>query len=283
MAKSKTTSKPKRALSVVPAESGPAETQDSRCREAYQAVLPEANALRLQELARVNLNATTAVTTVLQVLPLILPYREQAKRLPRFDIGNFDRLEAYSLALVYALTMPGPSLTPPQALAALNQQCAALAGVLHADAVALSKRGLLDPAELKGFRPAARSKQLAFDTLKLTSTLRANWDKIAARTGLQLSELDHAESLAGQLLIALGDLEQMVANVEQQALQRQRSFTLFFRAYAEVRRALSYLVGDQDIDRIAPSLYARRTARARKASRRGASPTDSIAEAPTAG
>jgi hypothetical protein len=34
MAKNRTPSKPKRALSVVPAESGPAETQDSRCREA---------------------------------------------------------------------------------------------------------------------------------------------------------------------------------------------------------------------------------------------------------
>src|SRR5664279_4308802 len=113
MAKNRS-SKASRELSVVPAVSTPVATEDSRCREAYRAVLPEAKALRLQELVPVNLNLTTAVTTVLQVLPLILRYRERAKPLLDFDIRNFDRLEEYTLALAYALAMPDPSSTPSQ-------------------------------------------------------------------------------------------------------------------------------------------------------------------------
>jgi hypothetical protein len=58
---------------------------------------------------------------------------------------------------------------------------------------------------------------------------------------------------------AVGSREEAPANVAEVAQQRQRNFTLFVKAYDEVRRAVSFLRWKEgDLDRIAPSLYSGR-------------------------
>ncbi len=182
---------------------------------------------------------------------------------------------------------------PPELLASLKQQCSSLGRTLHTDAVALAARGLING----GFTAQMNSKTLAFELLGLGSLLRNNWHvdqlvsllkkknawDIASRTAVQQSELDQAESLAEQLLSALGVQEQALASGVKQSEQRQRNFTLFVRAYAQVRRAIGYVCWDQNIDRIAPSLYAARRAGARKARARKASAVESTGEMPALG
>jgi hypothetical protein len=63
---------------------------------------------------------------------------------------------------------------------------------------------------------------------------------------------------------------QATASVEAATDARMRAFTLFSRAYADVRRAVAYLrAGEGDAESIAPSLY---TGRARKKSPDAAEP-----------
>jgi hypothetical protein len=60
-------------------------------------------ALAADELANVNLDIPSAVTTVLGALPEIKALRAPiVAMMPQFDIGRFDKLEAYTLAVGYA-------------------------------------------------------------------------------------------------------------------------------------------------------------------------------------
>ena len=165
----------------------------------------------------------------------------------------------------------------------LKQQCATLGNTLHLDAVALATRRLINGAKLKKFSAHTAPKALAFELLALASLLRQHWNEIASRTAVQLSELDQAESLAWQLLTAFGARQQALAGTATRSQQRRRHFTLFVRAYAQVRRAIGYVCWDQNVDRIAPSLYAARKARGRKAQASKPSAAESVSEAPALG
>jgi hypothetical protein len=93
----------------------------------------------------------------------------------------------------------------------------------------------------------------------LSGLLRANWDTIGSKTAVQTSELDRARDIGEQIIAAVGTREQAPVLTAAQAQQRQRNFTLFANAYDQVRRAISYLRwNEDDIDDIAPSLYAGR-------------------------
>ncbi len=67
-------------------------------------------------------------------------------------------------------------------------------------------------------------------------------------------------------------------------LRRQRAFSLFVRAYAEVRRGVTYLRHHQDdVDDIMPSLYAGRTNRRKNESAPAAAAGTPAAPVPPAG
>ncbi len=89
--------------------------------------------------------------------------------------------------------------------------------------------------------------------------LRQNWEKISTKTAVQMSEIDQAISISEQLVRAVAGREQAPVVTAEQAQLRQRNFTLFARAYDQVRRAIIFLHWDEDdVDSIAPSLYAGR-------------------------
>jgi hypothetical protein len=237
-----------------------AAAQVARGAEAYRSALPAANALPVHALITVNIDVPKALSTAIRALPAVLALRaEVVRELPHFDIRNIDELETYTLATAHAYAMRvGSSAASEETLAALREQCLTLACTLYSDAVALASRGLIDAAKVSKPDARATHQRLALKLLGLTSLLRLNWDAIACRTAVQLSELGQAESLAAQLLRALGSKQLALATAAEQAQQRQRHFTLFVRAYTQVRRAIAYLRCERDADRIAPSLYRAR-------------------------
>src|SRR5262249_14133252 len=94
--------------------------------------------------------------------------------------------------------------------------------------------------------------------------------------------LDQARDIGEKLLAAVGAKEQGPALVAAQALQRQRNFTLFANAYDQVRRAISYLRwNEDDVDDIAPSLYAGRGTGRKKPESVQPAPTPAPNPAPT--
>jgi hypothetical protein len=75
-------------------------------------------------------------------------------------------------------------------------------------------------------------------------------------------ELDRAEIVGDQLINDIGVRQLAPAAVAAVTLERGQSFTLFAKAYDQVRRAVSYLRWHEgDADEIAPSLFAGRRKR----------------------
>lgn len=179
-------------------------------------------ALKAGELAAVNLDLPSAITLVLGKIPAILGLRDLARELRRFDLRFFDHLETFVLATAHAHALCLAATARPESIGDLSARASALRDLLYSDADALAKRGLVNKTGLKKLRTPSGYKNLAFDRLGLAVLLRESWTTING----------------------------------------QRVFTLFFRTYDEVRRAVCYLRWNEgDANRIAPSLYVRRRKR----------------------
>jgi hypothetical protein len=234
-------------------------------REAYDRALPAAVALSEDDLLPVNIDVGSAVATVIGALPRIMACRDEAAKLHGFDIAHFDQLQLHTFAVAHAHAKFLAASAPPEALAALSETATKLRDTMYHDAVALALRGLISGDRIADFKTNVGYKNLALDLLGLVKLLRDSWGKIAARTGIKLSELEQAELLGQQLMDAVGAREQAPATVAQVQAQRQRNFSLFSRSYDQVRRAIGFLRWDhEDIDQICPSLFARRGGSRRK-------------------
>jgi hypothetical protein len=233
-----------------------------RYREAYERAAPAAQALRAEDLVTINIDVPSAVTTAVGALPQIMPYRDKAAALPGFDVSAFDQLETYTFATGVAHTLYMGASAGPAELVKLNEQAMGLRNVLYADAVALATRGLISGDRIGEFKANIGYKNLAFDLMALSGVIRQNWDKIVGKTAITLGDLDQADLLCDQIVSAVGTKEQAPVVAAESSIQRQRHFTLFVNAYDQVRRAISFLRWDEDdLESIAPSLYAGRGGR----------------------
>lgn len=235
-------------------------------REAFERALPAAQALGAADLITINIDVPTAVTTATGALAEIVALRERiVKELPTFELKHLDELETYTKATAHAQALYSAASAPPEALQALNEQGLLLRDLMYSDALALVKRGLLSGERLSEFKANVGYKNLAFDLLGLVAVFRGAWDKVASKTALTVAELDQAQVMGEQIVAAVGTREQAPTVVAEVAQQRQRVFTLFVNSYDQVRRAISFLRWEEDdVETIAPSLYAGRVTSRKK-------------------
>jgi hypothetical protein len=196
----------------------------------------------------------SAVATVTSVLPEINALRSEIEgSLRNFDFTQFDKLEQHTRALTHAHSRYRSSLpreTSTDLVTELTQV----------------RDDLFDPERLKHVKTATGYRALASDVLTLCTVFNEEWAKVEGKTPFTLAELHRVGTLALELLSAVGLRVQGQVLTGEATLIRQKAFTLFLRADDDARRAVHYLrdkVGDGD--RIAPSLYAGRTARRRGA------------------
>lgn len=235
--------------------------------EPYQRHLAEFQALTLGEVGTPNLDIASVVTTVLGAVPEILAFSPQiSDQLPRFDLSRVRNLASYARALSHANTLYLLATQPADSLEPLLEEGTRLRDTLLADANALIQRGLLNGNRLKELRGYAGHKNLAVDLQLLTTLFRESFAQIEGRCGITRAELDRAEILADQVLQTVGLREQGTALIAASTDVRARAFTTLLGVYDEARRAISYLRWrEDDVDTIAPSLYAGRGTGRKKA------------------
>jgi hypothetical protein len=238
-----------------------------RSAEAYEQLLPEIQAVAESELAPINIDIPTAVTTVLGSIPEIVAVRPLiARDLPTFDITKVDKLEQYTLAVSHAHTLYRAAWAPKVEVSTLASELASLRDQLLLDASSLTSYGLLNSERLKECKSAQGYRPVAYDVLTVITVLRESWSSIAGRTPVTLDVLDHGAVLAEQFLQAIGLREQAPPTVGEASVIRHKAFTLFYEVYEDIRRAIQYVRGKTgDADEIAPSLYAGRSTPRRKA------------------
>jgi hypothetical protein len=237
-----------------------------RLREALNRVRAEMQGLDESQYLTVNLEILAATSTALGAMPEIKQLRaEIAEELPKFDLTQLDKVETYALAAMQAHTVYLGAYTAPECIPGLVEQAIAMRELLLTDATALAKRGLLSSAKLAELKGTNGHRNSASDLLTLANMFRANWQAIAPKTAVTEAELDRAEILGDQIITALGYKEQAPAILADVAVERTQAYTLFMRAYDQLRKAVNYLRWDEgDADAIAPSLYAGRSNGRRK-------------------
>jgi len=227
---------------------------------AFAESQPDRDALRPEELVRVNLDVPSAVATALGALPEIMALRADVeKHLPTFELMWIDRFHTYTMALSHAFAQCKSSLEELDDLPELNIEGTALRDNFHADMATLARRGFINPDAFKSCKGYTGYKNVATELQVLASVARGSWTRIEGKCGITLKELDRADKIVAHMLRLVGLREQAPEIVAAAAEERDRAFTLFVRSYEQVRRAVLYLRWDEDdADEIAPSLYAGR-------------------------
>jgi hypothetical protein len=241
-------------------------------QRAYAELLPEMQALAPEALLCVNLDVHVVVTTVLGAWPKLVSMRPQiAAGLPGFDLARFDRIERLARALMHAHTRRRIAAVPPATSRALAVEIDELRCLLRGDAEALARRGLLDAARLANNERTRGRRARAVELLELVELLHDALPALDGKTAITRADLQRAEELATQQLAALGTRAELADGKRATSDLQRRAFTLLVRAYEDARRALLFLYGAAECNRIAPSLYAGRRGRAQR---------DSTAKAP---
>ena len=173
---------------------------------------------------------------------------------------QFDAIERYVGALSQADAYHNIATSPPDDLAEVQAEGAALRDVFYVDAQVQVRRGLISADALDELAGPVGYKNLAADLQSLSTVYLANWDKLAGTTSVKEAEIERAQQISFYLFRVVGQREQSPALVAETADMRARAFTLLTDAYDNARRAIIYLrwhEGDADI--ICPSLFAGRS------------------------
>jgi hypothetical protein len=227
---------------------------------SYELELPAIMEVPREEWMQINLDIPTAVTLVLGAVPGMQKLRDRcAKALPELDLGLFERIESLALAMGYAHSRQKASALPALPVQQLSERVIEMRDTLIVDWTPYARRGWMDAQRIKDLKGPIGYKNQAFDLLTLVAMGREAWPQIQGKTAITLADLDEAESLADQLLTAVGEREQLPAETAPSKEILRAAFTLFMRAYAELRRAALYVrFHEDDADKFVPPLTAGR-------------------------
>ena len=253
----------------------PAVEAMSRSEAAYERLRAEIAALSQEQVVVINLDVPAIVQTGLGVLPEVRAFEAEVKQLPSFDVSAFEKLEDYAYALLHLHTLYMAASAPPEALGDLVARAIAARELLLADIPGFVAHGHLSLRGPNELDKSLGHRGIAMDVGRLARVVIDAWPKLQGKTSLTFEKLVEFEALRDQIIAALGLKEQGEALEAEVTEQRERAYTLFVRAYDEVRRAISFLRWKQgDVDEITPSLYSG------KAGRRRSEPTPSTPVAP---
>lgn len=231
-------------------------------RSAYEATAAARAALNKELLVQVNLDPREVARSVFSVVTGLGAMRTRLATLPEFDIANVDKLATYANGLGYAQTLYETTAAPQEDLEKYLEEASRRRELLLADAQSLAKHGLIAGSQLDELKGLTGYANVGGDLGILVRVFRGAWDRIASKTPVTIEDLDKAEGLSEYLLRSTVQRAKQPELVAAAAEDRQRAFTLVLRAYDEVRRGITYLRWhEEDVERIAPSLWAGRGTR----------------------
>lgn len=226
---------------------------------ALNQIRAELEQLSADELLQQNVVAINALATVRGVLRELMGLRPLMLQLPHFNVEHVDRLELYAMAFAGAHAQYQILKEHNKEPVALIREGLALRSRLVNDFRVLVRRGLVAPEPLRKLHNQRSYTKVASDLLLLEAFYHTHSTVIAGKCATTAEEIARAGALADKLTVVVSH-RRMPLEAESEALKvRQRAFTLFFRAYGQVRRAVQYLRYDEgDADRFAPPLSGKR-------------------------
>ncbi len=249
-------------------------------RAVYLQLLPQIKAVDTSNLAPRNLDVSVAVRLALSALPILEQLKPQMDLLPAavFDHTKIARVKHSAFAAWYA-HLVRVRQTQPKAYAEDLEEAKTLRKSLLSDAEALATRNRMNPARVAEIRAGQGNVDVANDLVALAAAFEAVWDDVHDKTAATEDELQRAEELGANLIVALA-LDEAPQSLDQPADLSAQAFTLFYNDYEECRRGVYFLRYYQtDRDQLFPSLFSGRRQRGKKRSEKpqGAADTTAVA------
>lgn len=233
---------------------------------ALARVWAEIDAMSVEGLGRITLYVPVAVTIAVGAVPNVEAMRDEIRRrAPDVDLERISRLSDYAQAAHYAHIVAVRQAEAKTMLPVLLAEASPLRERLLRSAELLAHFGALRAERVAAIRRGTGHLDVVNDLTELALLFRDSWSEIAGKTPVMWGEVERADELGYQLLVALGrrDVGTDGANEPSKATEdRLKAFWLFFRVYEEVRRAFTFLrwyEGDAEV--LAPSLYRARRPR----------------------
>ncbi len=232
--------------------------QDMTLAECFEATRAEIEALPRESLKQVFVDLAIAAMTVSGCQQKIARFRAQVVEvLPKTNMRYFDELERYVGALQHAHAMHNLLLEEEAPIAEWADQLAENHELLSNTAEIAATQGLMNASVLASVKIRNTNALLITNTMKLVDLFRHHWPKLENKTMLTLDMLAAMESDARRLARAIGARDQRIAAISASADTRNRTYSVFVRAYSEVRRAIGYIRWfEGDADLYAPALSA---------------------------
>ncbi len=236
-------------------------------RVALARVAAELEAIPVADLRRPNADPVHAASVVLGAVPGILAFRpEIVHHLPTFDLREVDRLSDYAKALWHLHTEASVEVET-DALAPLLPEAWALRKRLVLWAQPLAAEGYLPsdlPARVRRRRTGVQ--QLAVDLATLALAFREASDALVGRCDITPADVDRAAELGPGLFAAHARRAHSEPGPRPSTIRYWQAWARMDKAYAECRRAITYLLGvGGDVDTVAPSFRGPRGRRRRRA------------------
>jgi hypothetical protein len=231
----------------------------------------EIDAILDRDVLTPRLNVAAAALVAIGAMPQIELHR--AALLAQYgDAGmrTLDRLVPLARGVLLA---EGVNVaTTERDLEPMAQELADVRNGLYLAASVLVERGLVARKSLGDLTGGTSYQARITDTIGLVSWFRSLPSAVRAATKVTDLELARAGAMADAFSDAFAARGQARGGSSAAMRDRARMFTLFFRTYQRVRQMVAFVRWDEDdLERIAPSLYAGRTTR--KSDDDGAAPT----------
>jgi hypothetical protein len=228
-------------------------------RTAYEAALADIEAVDETGTSKVNMDIMTVVPLVLGKLPKLRELRPMIlEEMPKLDLGKFDKLELYTLALFRAHTALAFAAKGDHGMPEHAERLAKVRELWLTELTVLRARGVV-AGEPTGLMGPNGYVNVAFDVTACAQFLRANWAAIEGKTLITLAEIEEAEKIA-DYVAAMAKLRLEAGDAKQRAqVLRNKAFTLFLESYEVARRAAMAIRWDEgDAESFAPSIYSGR-------------------------
>jgi hypothetical protein len=223
---------------------------------AYRRIAKLAEAVREDDLLRINVELNVVSTTALGALPRIKALRpECVRRLPQHDMTLFDAFEDIVLSLDYTDAAVRASVDQKRQLSVQADALDAVRTQLHNFSTGMAGYGLLPTEPLADIKKEFGYKPMLRDISTLVELLTKNWAKVGGKAPFDLDQLAKISQDVLALRTAIGLKEQSPDGPRDELMRRRRVFTLFRLAIADIRKIAIYLHGEDAVGDIVPAFF----------------------------
>ncbi len=237
--------------------SAPTKPLDHEPREAFVRMRPSIVGLDPARIIGVNVDVNQACGTALAAYPHYIVFRDIASRIPGFDVSPFDTISDYAQATLFAQGEVDGTVTPSAELPILAAEGADLREEIRLGLMAAAASKVLrEPLPVVNTGNGYR--EISAGLMAVCSVAEHNAVDLGGKVAFSWEKVRRGQEIAVILAESVSARDRNPAVVAAAVDVRNRSFTLFARAYAQIRRLVEFLRFDEgDADDIAPSIYLR--------------------------